>query len=283
MNKTLFDCTYQLARALGSPGAFAEGVATGGSATTIIDTVERTETDDRWLNGTAWILYDAAGAGASPQGKYSLVSDFVQSTSTITLRDTVTDAVASGDRYAVANRRYPLHLLIQKINETFGVIEKTDITTVTFAADQTEYSLPSDVLSLKEVYVQATTDDTNDNRWEKIYDWDVEKSATGTANKIIFGRQFETNAEAKLVYLTYHAKLQVATDKLDDSIHIDKVVYNAAVGCLIWRKATVGDDDSSINELLNYYQAKANEINNEYALNLPRKSAKTIHPMFNRP
>ena len=280
MAKTLLDITYQLARCL---GVVSEGVATGGSATTIADTVERTETDDYWNGGVAWILYDAAGAGASPQGKYSFVSDFANTGGVITLRDTVTDSVASGDRYAVAGLRYPLQLLIQKINETFGVIEKVDKTTVVIADSQTEYSLPSDVLELKEVWIQTNTDDSDDNRWEKLYDWTVEKSATGTANKLILSRQFTAGDDVKLHYLTYHAKLQVATDKLDDSIHIDKVVYNAAVGCLLWRKAKVGESDTSVNDLLNYYQNLASQKNQEFAMSLPSKSAKTIHPVVTRP
>jgi hypothetical protein len=275
MGKTLFDCTYQLARAL---GGVAEGVATGGSATTIADTVERIEENDFWNGGTAWILYDAGGLGASPQGKYSFISDFATSGGVITLRDTVTDSVAAGDRYAIAGIRYPLQLLIQKVNETFGVIEKVDTSTVTLANDQREYSLPSDVLDLKEVYIQTNADSSDDNGWEKIYDWDTQKSATGTANKLILMRQFVSGYAVKLRYLTYHAKLQVATDKLDDSIHINKVVYNAAVGCLLWRKAKVGESDLTVNDLLNYYQRLAEQTNQEHAMHLPRKSAKTIHP-----
>ncbi len=271
---TLFDITYRLARAL---GVMYEGVATGGSTTTIADTVERIEADDFFNRGTAWITYDAAGAGAAPQGEYSLISDYAQTGGVLTLRTTLTAAVASGDRYAVARTRYPLHLLIQKVNETFGVIEKTDISTITTAADQTEYSLPSDVLELKEVYIQTNLSDTDDYGWQKLYDWDIQKSATGTANKIVFPRQLPTGYLLKLVYLTYHQVLRVATDKLDDTIHIDKVVYNAAVGCLLWRKAKVGESDTSLNDLLNYYQNMANQMNSEHAVSLPRKSAKTIH------
>ena len=280
MSKTLFDCTYELARAL---NIVSEGIATGGSTTTIVDTVERTEADDFWTNGTAWITYDAGGAGAAPQGEYGYVSDFVSSTGTITLRSALTAGVASSDRYAVARPRYPLQLLIQKVNETFGVIEKTDTSTITLAADQTEYSLPSDVLELKEVWLQTRTDDSNDNKWERLYDWDTIKSATGTANKVVFTRQLPSDGDVKLVYLTYHQVLRVATDKLDDSIHIHKVVYNAAVGCLLHRKSLVGESDLTVDSLLNYFQGKANEANAEHALRLPRRSAKTIHPVLSRP
>jgi hypothetical protein len=280
MAKTLFDLTYQLARLLNT---LTEGVATNGSQTTIIDTVERTEADDFWNGGTAWITYDAGGAGAAPQGEYSFVSDFVQSTGTVTLRSTLTAAVAANDRYAIAPLRYPLHLLIQKINEAISVIEKTDLSTVVIAAEQTEYSLPTDLLELKEVWLGANGDDSDDNRWYQVYDWEVQKSDTGTADKLVFMRQHATDTAVKLVYLMDHAALRVATDKLDQSINIKKVIYNAAVGCLLWRKAKVGDSDLSVNDLLNIYQPMAERANTEHPIDLPRKQAKTIHPIFNRP
>lgn len=279
---TLFDLTHQLARLL---GVVTEGAATGGSTTTIVDTVERTEADDFWNLGTAWILYDAGGAGAAPQGEYSVISDFTASSDTITLRSTLSAAVAAGDRYAVAGIRYPLQLLSQKINEVLTTIpiQKDDITTITIADGQTEYSLPSDVWDLKEVWAQTNTDDSNDTRPEKLYDWDMQKSATGTANKLVLGRQFSTDTILKLVYLTDHQVLRSASDKLDTTIHVNRVLYDAAVRCLLWYKTKVGDSDTSVNDLLNLYQGMAADMNNRFAVSYPRKSAKTIHMSFSRP
>jgi len=246
--------------------------------------VERTEDNDFWNGGSAWILYDAGGSGAAPQGEMSYVSDFATTGGVVTLRSTLTAAVAVGDKYAIARERYPLSLLAQKVNEalTGVVVEKTDITTVAIAGDQTEYSLPSDVIDLKEVWI-ATNNDSNNNLWERTYDWQIQKSATGTANKIVFTNQSATGLAVKLVYLTYHATLRAATDKLDDSIHINKVIYAAAVGCLLWRKAKVGESDPSLNELLNYYQNLSSQMNAEHAVDYPKKSAKTINLKFNRP
>lgn len=279
---TLFDLTHQLARLL---GVVTEGAATGGSTTTIVDTVERTEADDFWNLGTAWILYDAGGAGAAPQGEYSVISDFTASSDTITLRSTLSAAVAAGDRYAVAGIRYPLQLLSQKINEVLTTIpiQKDDITTITIADGQTEYSLPADVWDLKEVWAQTNTDDSNDTRPEKLYDWDMQKSATGTANKLVLGRQFSTDTILKLVYLTDHQVLRSASDKLDTTIHVNRVLYDAAVRCLLWYKTKVGDSDTSVNDLLNLYQGMAADMNNRFAVSYPRKSAKTIHMSFSRP
>jgi hypothetical protein len=282
MPKTLFDLTYELARLL---GVVSEGVATGGSTTTIVDTVERTEASDFWNGGTAWITYDAAGAGAAPQGEYSFISDFDATTDTLTLRSTLTATVASSDRYAVAGLRYPLQLLTQKVNEVLRTIPivKDDITTITIAALQTEYSLPADLWELKEVWIQTNVDDTNDTQPVKLYDYHIQKSATGTANKLVLNRQFTAGDILKLVYLTDHQTLRAATDKLDDSIHINRVLYDAAVRCLLWYKSKVGDSDTSVNDLLNLYQAMAQEMNNRFPVTYPKKSARTIHPLFGRP
>jgi hypothetical protein len=281
MNKTLFDLTYELARAL---GIVSEGVATGGSTTTLVDTVELTQADDFWNGGSVWVLYDAGGAGAAPQGEYSVVSDFTASSDTATLRSTLTAAIASGDRYAIARKKYPLHILTQYINQALSEIpvQKDDITTITIAADQTEYSLPSDVWKLKQVWLQ-NNDDSNDNEWGLLTDWSVKKSATGTANVLELGEQFTAGYELKLVYLTEHQTLRAATDKLDNTIHSNRVLYNAAVGCLLWRKAKVGESDTNVNDLLNFYQAKAQEMNAQFAVSYPQKSAKTIHLSLDRP
>jgi hypothetical protein len=277
----LFDLTYQLAVSL---GVVNEGTATGGSTTTLIDTVELTQADDFWNLGTVWVTYDAAGAGAAPQGEYSVVSDFTASSDTATLRSTLTAAIAAGDRYAIGRPRYPLSLLTSKINEVLRQIpiQKDDITTVTIAADQTEYSLPADVWDLKEVWVQSS-DDTNDTQPERIYDWTVKKSATGTANVLMLGRQFDTDTLLHLKYLTDHQVLRASTDKLDTTIHVNRVVYNAVVGCLLWRKAKIGQLDENENQLLNYFQSLATEMNNRFAVSYPKKSAKTIHLTFDRP
>jgi hypothetical protein len=277
----LFELTYQLAVSL---GVVNEGTATGGSTTTLVDTVELTQADDFWNLGTVWVTYDAGGAGAAPQGEYSVISDFTASSDTATLRSTLTAAIAAGDRYAIGRPRYPLSLLTSRINEVLRQIpiQKDDITTVTIAAEQTEYSLPADVWDLKEVWVQSS-DDTNDTQPERIYDWTVKKSATGTANVLMLGRQFTADTLLHLKYLTDHQVLRASTDKLDTTIHVNRVVYNAVVGCLLWRKAKIGQLDENENQLLNYFQSLATEMNNRFAVSYPKKSAKTIHLTFDRP
>lgn len=273
MTITLFDLTYELARLLGT---VQEGTATGGSTTTLIDTVERTEDDDYWNGGTVFIKYDAGGAGAAPEKEYSYISDHVSSTSTLTLRSTLTAAIGAGDEYAVATQRYPLNILIQKINQVLGRVDKVDITSITTADEQLEYNLPTDVLNLKQVWI-ATESDANANYWQRVYDYDVQRTAVGTADKLVFMRQMATGYAVKLVYTSIHSVMRVSTDKLDESVHKQHIINNAAVACLLWRKSKVGDSDESVNDLLNYYQNLAAKEDLEYNQEIPKKTAKTIN------
>lgn len=271
MSITLFDATYQLARLLKT---MSEGTATGGGTTSIVDTVERTEDADYWNGGTAWITYDAAGAGAAPQGEFSFISDY--GSNTLTLRETLTAAVASGDRYAISTPRYPLHLLIQSINEVLSIIEKTDITTITTATEQLEYNLPTDCLNLKQVWMQTDSSDSDANGWEPVHDWYQQKTAGGTADLLVFRKQYASGYAVKLVYEPYHAELRFATDKLDDNINVKQVIHDAAVRALLWRKSRVGDSDNSVNDLLNFYQNLAQQVKEELPRKPVKRHAKTI-------
>lgn len=238
MDLTLFGATLQVARNL---GIVFEGVATGGSTTTIVDTLGRKELDDYWVGtgdstGTVWITYDAAGLGAAPQGEYGKVSDFVNLTSTITFRPAVTAAVAVGDEYAIAKKRYPLYILIQCVNQALhdlGVIPYTDTGTITMAEGQSEYSLPAgSKLDLRGVYMQ-TNKDTDDNRWVPVYDWKIQHSDIGSENKLILPTTMPGYA-VKVVYMAVHPALRICSSQISENIHPDRIIYAAASKALTW-------------------------------------------------
>src|SRR3990167_6302277 len=91
-----------LSQGLSHIGLLQYGRATGGSVTTVIDTnrPEEDEPED-FEDGTIIILRDSAGAGAAPEGEFSRVTAYAPGTTTFTTADTLTAAVASGDRYGV--------------------------------------------------------------------------------------------------------------------------------------------------------------------------------------
>lgn len=238
MTYTLFDLTYRVAREL---GLTQEGTATGGSTTTLIDTAFRNEPDDFWNKGTVWILRDAGGAGAAPEGEYATISDFVSSTSTMTISP-LTAAVAGGDRYAAMTKHVPLQVIVQQINRAImdlGPVPYADVTSITTAEEQTEYALPiAAKRDLYQVRVQ-TNDDVNDNRWQKVPNWGIEQADPGAAPRLIIP-QYPAGYQVKLVYLADHPELQVASAVLSEYIPLERVIYPAVLYCLEWRKQRTG-------------------------------------------
>ena len=92
------------------------GTATGGNATTLIDT-SNSEPDDFYNNGTIWIT------GGNNVGKYAIITDWNASTHTFTF-PTLTALCASGDTYIVCNQAYSKDLLVRCVNQALQDIGK---------------------------------------------------------------------------------------------------------------------------------------------------------------
>jgi len=279
MTETLFDLTKDVAAEL---GRVVEGYATGGSATTIIDTVERTEADNHWNGGTAWILRDAAGAGAAPEGEIGYISDFDKASATATLRSALTEAVGAGDWYALADKLYPMNQLILQINRALsmmGVVPGID-TTLSTVAGQTLYSLPSTALNLdiRRVYV-ALSADASDPDYEKVPDWDVVRTAIGTADKLFVPDRYGSGMTILIDYMGVHDDMRVYSDKLNEKVHRDRVIYQACMNLLLWRnKQPGGSGDKDMNKQLNYYQGLINQGKAEYGIE-PEGRASKLFPV----
>src|SRR3990167_1827237 len=274
MTVTLFDLIRDVAS---NVGALVEGVATGGSTTTIIDTVVRTEADDYWNGGDAMIIYDAGGAGAAPKSEIKRITDFVSSTSVITA-GTFSAAVAASDRYGIMRRAYGENvrwsdIITQKINQallTLGPIETVDITSLTIATDQTEYSLPlAAKQDLREVWLQVDNTDANDNRWVQIHDWYIETKGAGTQSLLVLNRQLATDYDLKLVYLADHARLNASTDKLNEVVPVQRVLYPAIRDTFVWMRQATGRD--TWDEDIRRWEDLADVATVRYRMNVPKK------------
>ena len=254
--QTLHDATYRLARNL---SAVTEGVATGGSATTIIDTRILRQVDDYWNQGMAWILRDSAEGSAAPEGQFGEITDFAASSDTATIGsvsagsgDPFTAAVAIGDRYALTTSKYPPHQLISAINGALidiGPIQIIDTTTLDTTAGQTEYSLPLPAkLDLREVYYQGRTGDPNDNRWVKIENWEVRGAISGQ-DTLYLPFQYVAGRDIMLVFLDEHPELDDASDNINERIHTDLLMAYAEIRMLEWRDAQPGSDPNIQRQL----------------------------------
>ena len=283
MTDNLFDATLRVARNL---GVVSDGKCSAtGTTVTLVDTVDRLQATSYWVGGPVWITYDAGTTTGTtaPAGRFSRVSAST-SGGTITVADSFTAATAASDLYAIGKKRYDLFRLRQNVNRALiemGPMRVDDITTLTTATGETEYALPEAAnRDLREVWIQGRTSNSADNRWNKIYGWYVQKTATSVADELILPFQYTTGRLLKLVYATEHPELMLYSDEIDDGFHLDRVVIEATVLCLMWRKSRVGDADPSLNDQLGFWinpipgigLSRLERVRLKYPVKLPPKS-----------
>ncbi len=237
-------------------------VATGGSATTIINTLwaalENQPEEDALKNRYAFI--STTTDGLTPQGKWSKVSAYADSINTLTIA-TVTDAVAASDTILLPKQdNFPLQIVIDRVNRALANLGEIPIpdTTLTTVANQTEYALPVAAKNkLIAVYVQGQTTDANDNQWEIVSNWRIDPTAGGTTGLLILP-QLTSGYSLKLIYLGIHPTVTLYSDYISEYIHPKVATLASIVEVLSWYNSR--DENQGANE---YYVWLMGEKRNE--------------------
>lgn len=262
MADTLFDVVRKIGETLSGTRT---GLATGGSTTTVVDT-RRSEPDDAFNKGTALII---------PNSQWSVISDWALSSKTATLYDTLT-AISAGNRYMFILPRYPLDQIIDKVNTvlTRTRVAAVDTTSLDMTADQTEYTLPTGVTrsNLRQVWV-ATNNDTNKNEWMRAANWHVEQN--GTTHTLIFETRIDRSLDndlngygIKLVSTPYHSQVTDADDTIDDSIHLDRIVY-PALKMLLYDDFSENRGNKWLANQFNFIADEADRVSAMHPIHLP--------------
>lgn len=266
---TMFDATLELASEL---GVLRTSTATGGTATTLIDT-KRTESDDAYNGGTIWLITDAGGASAAPEGEWARVSDFVNSTGTFTMA-AMTAAPANEDEYGCATGDFSLDMLISAINKELKKYTKTryDRTSLDIESDQSEYTLPSGIRGDNLINVYEETDtDTDDSNPVPLNFW-VQEADTGSQHTLVIDT---TNVTAgNDITLEYEERLTSvysASDVIDDVVPLARILPAAAANARMTRMSTDGVSSPVEVELIRMHREDARRAERE---NLIRKPAR---------
>jgi hypothetical protein len=210
-----------------------DGVCTGGSATTIVDSTLSTKyTQNRFKDWVAFI--SRTTDGLSPQGKYGIISDYVASTKTVTLA-TLTDAVGAGDTYSLCKMTIPLYTLIKLCNDALRSLDLIWVrdTSLTVAGSTLQYTLPiaTKGLKIREIHLMDANKNTCD-----VPPYEIIKAAGGTANSILFKAQPSTAYPTIVInYAGLHPELTAYNSYVEESIHPELATAACVERALYWK------------------------------------------------
>lgn len=274
---TLFQFTHLLQRVYDKLGQTKGITATGGSTATIVDTTLSTDYQDfsDFEGAAAFIEYDAAGAGAAPEGEYALVTGYASSTKTLSFATgAFTVAPASGDLVllSMSGGLFPLHDVKRKCNTALrnlgDVVNLNDTTTT--AASQTEYTIPSGISyrSVMDVLFQVRTNDSNDNNFARVPFEVVPDSSIGAGDAYIKTQQFNSGHVLRIVSVGPHTQLRNYYDPISLDIHPALAVAACALEC------------STLNRQASDQQGLTTALQEEFRLELIRHPVKRYNPQI---
>lgn len=241
-------------------GELYSGIATGGSATTLVDSGLGGRDDD-WKDGTLFIDYDAGAASAAPEGEFAEVTDYARTTGTITVAaSALTAAPASGDEYSVAGPRWSLDTLKLCVNRGLNFIGEIPAidTSLTTAAGTLEYTIPASARGQKkinDVYIGESTTST-DRGMKRRFGW-----FTLPDHKLIFTEQPTSGLPINILYTARHSRMRVYSDTLSPFVNPELAVMAGVYMCYRWAKRRIKgvatDWDQKVDDAYkDYLQAK---------------------------
>ena len=240
---TLYDILLMVYDELGE---LRYGVATGGTATTLVDSglTALYGTDDDLNQGTIFLV---EADSAAPEGEYAEITDYATSSGTVTFSssgiDGISSAPASADEYAIASSDYPLDTMRGIVNRALvrmGDIPSTD-ESLTTAATQKEYTIPAAATkALRRVYL-AQESTANNEGWVEVFNWKQE------LNILLFPNQPPTGKTIKLFYMGVHTRLATASATLSNYVPVNRVVAEAFYLATISRIRRAGGASPDLN------------------------------------
>jgi len=237
--------------ALGS-GVTKGLIATGGGLTTIIDTTLSDDYQtDHFKNYYAFVVRDAGGASAAPQGEFELCTAYNESTKTLTV-DTYTVAVAAGDEILLT-KPSPFGLgdvkrLCNTALKELGGITRYD-TSLTAVSTTKEYTIPVAVrVPLDDVWILPTGADD----YVRIEGCEVQQGAAGATWKLIIPTGH--SGTLKLAYKIPHPALVDYDDVVED-IPAPLAIAVCAWTCATWKAKNDATWKETANELQQKYES----------------------------
>lgn len=229
-------------------GQFEISKATGGTATSILDSLRNGEDgDNAWDAGAAFVI--STTDGLAPAGEFSRISTSVGGTWALTLADTLTAAVGAGDTYGFASPEYSLFMMVELANTALmklGDLDLVDTATLDGTTNTTEYAASVD---WKYPYGPTQVDiaqgtDTDNYRWVMSNNWYYEPATAGSGGKIIFREYPYSGRDIRVWYRGPHPRVESFDDVIDQRFNKELVAQSLVQTALEWNNSrSRGADD----------------------------------------
>lgn len=262
-----------------SLGQLRVGVATGGSATTLVDAALAGEArDDEWKSG---VVFVARAGGAAPEGEFATVTGFEASTGAFTLGAGLSAAIAAGDRYGVASAYYPLETMIELANaglRALGDIPLVDDQALVTGAGESSYAATIEWSRRRPLRIdyQAVPGLTAMDPWRTLHDWDFVPAAPGAPGLILFADALPAGRRLRVWYQATHPALRAFDDPVADSIPPELAVAAGVERALRWQNARLGGSDGSLAARWEQAQAELADARRSFPIWRPRRAAKML-------
>lgn len=213
-------------------------VATGGSATTVVDSAYANRKGDGFYaqgaNGGYIVFISETTDGAAPVGQFGEVSSYTLSTTTPTFTiPTLSAVVGAGDIYAVMKPQVQLYEMIGRVNEglrRLGEMETVDIS-LTGLASTLVYNLPAGIRKSNLLQIEIGN---NTDGWRDAGGFSITSKAGTTQDQLIFTHQppydsaTAANQTFKIRYRGVHPTLTTYSNSVEKSVHDELAIAKCA-------------------------------------------------------
>jgi len=264
LNHTLYAVLYALSKKLGI--IEREGVSTGGTTATLIDTSFAHATkynDDIFNQGTIFFRTGAISYTSA------VITDWSQSAFQWTFA-TQPAAPSTTTRYSVTLSKFPRWILIQGVNEALsdlpGVMKEYSDASYVTVADQMDYDLPTSIQNTIRK-VEVATSKTSPYEYVEHKNWTIINDQLSFEE---YSQPDYSDYRIRLTYEEHPNPVSSDADSIPGYIDIDWLAWEAAANILAWKVEQTGGADEHYSAKYNQAIVMAQQYRKRYQQFIPK-------------
>ncbi|MEX1247553.1 MAG: hypothetical protein WEA61_03660 [Anaerolineales bacterium] len=260
-------------------GQFQVSLATGGSASTLLDaSLAGKHSDDEWKGGAIFVV---GSAGAAPEGEFAALAGFASSSGTFTLAASLGAAIEAGDRYGLASAYYPLETMIELANaglRALGDIPLVDDQTLVTGDGQSSYVATLEWTRRRPLRIDylAIPGLSAIDPWRTVHDWDFVPGMPGNPGLILFADALPAGRPLRIWYQAAHPGLRAYDDPVAAALAPELAVAAGAERALHWQNARLGGSDAHLAARWEQAQSELANARRSFPIWRPGRRAKML-------